>query len=243
MSSQRKSDAARTNGAKSHGPITPEGQAKSSQNSTTHGLGAKSIVLPGESNEEYQFLLDGYVDQFDPQGVVELELVENMAAAQWRLRRIRSIETELLSTELVRRAEDIDAEFSGMAPDDRVAWVFQKLADHGQTLALLVRYEGTISRSHDRAFKQLRLLQSARNPPQPNEPKPPSADPAAPPDSPSRQTPPHPQAQLSGFCGASTSKPTGRHVCEGIREADHQMSDVQDAARNGGMAGREAHWR
>src|SRR5260370_549805 len=157
MSSQRKSHAAQRNGAKSHGPVTPEGQAKSSQNSTTHGLSAKSIVLPGESNEEYQLLLDGYVDQFNPQGVVEMELVETMTAARWRLRRLNQIETNLLSTELVRRAADIDAELNDMEAGDRLAWVFHKLADRGQSLPLLIRYEATITRSYDRALTQLRL--------------------------------------------------------------------------------------
>src|SRR6266404_9389999 len=168
--STRKSDTARTNGQKSHGPATPEGRARSSRNSTTHGLTAKSIVLPGESNEEYQLLFDAYIEQFDPQGVVEMELVETMTAARWRLRRLNQIETNLLSTELVRRAEAIDAEFNDMDDGDRLAWVFQKLADRGQTLALLVRYEATITRSYDRAFKQLRTLQSDRNRPQRNEP-------------------------------------------------------------------------
>ena len=170
MPTRSKSETARNNGAKSHGPATPEGRTKSSQNSTTHGLTAKSIVLPGESKEEYQLLFDAYIEQFDPQGLVEMELVETMTAARWRLRRLNQIETNLFSTELVRRAEDIDAEFNGMEDGDRLAWVFQKLADRGQSLALIVRYEGTITRSYDRAFKQLRLLQSDPNRPQRNEP-------------------------------------------------------------------------
>jgi hypothetical protein len=172
MSSQLKSDTARANGAKSHGPVTPQGRATSSRNSLRHGFAAKSVVLPTESSHEFQALLASYVDQFDPQGGVESELVQTMVAARWRLRRISNIETTLLSTELVRRAEDIDEEFSNMHNVDRLAWVFQKLADHGQTLSLVVRYEGALNRSYDRAFKQLHMLQSARRRVQPNEPKP-----------------------------------------------------------------------
>jgi len=55
--------------------------------------------------------------------------------------------------------------------DDSLTWVFKRLADSGQALALLVRYEGALNRSYDKAFKQLNLLQSTRNRPQPNEPK------------------------------------------------------------------------
>jgi len=172
-----KSQTARANGAKSHGPVTPEGRATSSQNSLRHGFTAKSVVLPTESQEDFLALLDSYTHHFHPQGGVEMDLVQTMAAARWRLRRICNIEAALLSTELVRRAEDIDEEFSNMQNVDRLAWVFQKLADHGQTLALIVRYEGALNRSYDRAFKQLQVLQSARHRAQPNEPKP-DPDPA-----------------------------------------------------------------
>ncbi len=178
MSSQLKSDTARANGAKSHGPVTPQGRATSSRNSLRHGFAAKSVVLPTESSRDFQALLDSYVVQFDPQGGVEEELVQTMVAARWRLRRICNIETILLATEVARRAEDIDEEFSNMHDVDRLAWVFQKLADHGQSLALVVRYEGALNRSYDRAFKQLQTLQSARPRVQPNEPKPdPQPDP------------------------------------------------------------------
>jgi hypothetical protein len=172
-----RSETARANGAKSHGPVTPEGRAASSRNSLRHGFTAKSVVLPRESSEDFQELLDSYIDQFRPHGGVEMDLIQAMAATRWRLQRMCSIETALLSTEIVRRNEDIDEEFENMHDVDRLAWVFQKLADHGQTLALLMRYESALNRSYDRAFKQLLLLQSTPSRPQPNEPEPPPAAP------------------------------------------------------------------
>jgi len=180
-----KSETARANGAKSHGPVTPEGRATSSRNSLRHGFTAKSVVLPTESQEDFLALLDSYTYHFNPQGGVEMDLVQAMAAARWRLQRICNIEAALLSTELVRRAEDIDEEFENMKNVDRLAWVFEKLADHGQALSLIVRYEGALNRSYDRAFKQLHMLQSARRRAQPNEPKP---APAAPRDEPGAES-------------------------------------------------------
>jgi hypothetical protein len=167
-----KSETARANGAKSRGPATPEGRAASSRNSLRHGFTAQSVVLPNESQEDFQSLLDSYTHQFRPQGGVEMDLVQTMAAARWRLRRISTIETTLLNNEMTRRAKDCRRELNN--PDDlaRLAWVFQKLADNGQSLALLMRYEGALNRSYDRAFKQLLLLQSAHPRPQPNEPTP-----------------------------------------------------------------------
>jgi hypothetical protein len=162
----KKSETARINGAKSHGPSTPEGRAKSSRNSLRHGLSAKSIVLPNEDADEYQQLLDAHIDQFHPRTGVEMELVEAMAVARWRLRRIRTIETNLFTTELDRYQEDLESEPEYKTADDRLAYVFKKLADNSQSLAMLVRYEATLTRSYDRAFKQLQTLQRQ------NEPKP-----------------------------------------------------------------------
>jgi hypothetical protein len=90
-----------------------------------------------------------------------MDLVEAMAVARWRLRRFWAIETSLLANELTRRAEDIDDEFTEMTSEDRLAWVFQRVADNGQSLSLLARYEGNLNRAFDRAFKQLNLLQAA----------------------------------------------------------------------------------
>ena len=163
-----KAEAARANGAKSRGPATPEGRAKSSRNSLRHGFSAKSVLLPAESHEQFQLLLDAHIQQFHPASPVEMDLVEAMAVARWRLRRIWAIETSLLANELTRRAEDIDEEFTEITAEERLAWIFQRMADGGQSLALLARYEGNLNRAFDRAFKQLNVLKSQRQ----NEPKP-----------------------------------------------------------------------
>jgi hypothetical protein len=179
--SSTKSKTARANGAKSRGPITPEGRARSSRNSVRHGLATRaaalpptSVVLPAESAADFQRLLDSYLDEFAPASPVEVELVETMAAARWRLRRLAAIETTLLGNEIERSARSIENDFErlGRHPDeaDRLACAFRDLSD-GQTLNLLIRYEGALSRSYGRAFKQLQVLQSLRNRPQPNEPK------------------------------------------------------------------------
>ena len=156
MPSAMKSETARINGAKSRGPVTPEGKARSADNSRRHGLTAASIVLPGESAADFQLLLADYMDQFQPQTAVEAELVEVMAAARWRLRRLLAIEAHQFDLEMTRRKR------TGLDHEDRLADAFQKLSDTGNTLALLLRYEATINRSYDKALKQLQQLQSTR---------------------------------------------------------------------------------
>jgi hypothetical protein len=178
MSSQLKKDTARANGAKSRGPKTPEGQARSSANSRQHGLTARTLLLPGESVEDFQLLLADYVDQFHPATGVEMDLVEAMASARWRIRRLLAMETNLFDIEIVRRSKAIEKEFTGMDESARLGWVFQKLADDGQSIALLIRYETSLNRSYDRAFKQLQVIQSSRPSelPPPHSPASPGSD-------------------------------------------------------------------
>ncbi len=186
--SKLKSDTARANGAKSHGPVTPEGRAKSSANSRSHGLTAKYKLLPDESSEEFELLINDYIDQFEPRTAVEMDLIEVMAIARWRLRRFLAMESQLFDVEIVRSEKQIDREFNNMNEVARLAWVFQKMADKGHSIAMLIRYEGSLNRSYDKALKQLLLLQSRRQSPPPsptntkiqNEPKP---DPQPDPDS------------------------------------------------------------
>ena len=218
----KKSAASRANGAKSRGPATPAGRARSSQNARRHGLAAGatalppiSVVLPTESLEDFHALLHSYLAEFAPARLLETELVEALAAARWRLRRIATIETTFLGNEIDRLAFPIDKSFAAMhrAPtsDDRLAYAFNTIGN-GASLNLLIRYEGTLSRSYARTFKQLQQLQALRFRVQPNEPKTnlpvePSADrvrrpgpippnkgddKAVPPLPPVLQTPPHP---------------------------------------------------
>jgi hypothetical protein len=207
MSSDLKSETARINGAKSHGPITPEGKARSSANSRRHGLAAASIVLPGESAEDFQLLLADYLDQFKPQTGVESDLVEVMAISRWRLRRLLAIETHQLNLEMIRRREQIDQEFNNIDHGDRLADVFKQLS-----------YESSINRSFDKALKQLQQLQSNRpvgsfrNPP-----KPPDSDASHDhPECPKTDAPPKNHENKPGLVAhaptCAASRPIARHA-------------------------------
>jgi hypothetical protein len=164
MSSLLKSETARINGAKSHGPVTPEGKARSAANSRRHGLASASILLDGESSEHFQLLLADFVNQFQPRTAVETDLVAVMAIARWRLRRLLAIEAHLFDLEILDRKDQIKSlsKLKVMEQEDRLAFVFQKLGDNGNSLTLLLRYEGSLNRSYDKALKQLLLLQSTR---------------------------------------------------------------------------------
>ena len=163
MSSIRKSEAARTNGAKSRGPKTAAGLAKSSRNSLGHGFTSRStIVLECENPAEFQQMLADYRSTYNPETAAEQDMVDQMVSARWRIRRLWTIETALLDAEIARRQARVKTEFTHIDGGVELALAFQSLADDSRALSLISRYEFRLSRMHDRAYAALRELQLAR---------------------------------------------------------------------------------
>jgi hypothetical protein len=154
MSSLRRQIASRANGARSRGPVTPQGKARSADNAIRHGILARCIVIRGESRDAFQELMNSFVLRFQPSDEIEMNLVEEMAAAVWRTRRFWAIETRLL-----------DDAIAAAPPNDsigRMAAGFSAVAA-GPQLGLLNRYETRLHRIYQRAFDNLLLLQAERN--------------------------------------------------------------------------------
>jgi hypothetical protein len=89
-------EANRANAMLSTGPRTGEGRQRSSMNATKHGLTGRTVVLPKEDPEKYAAFVKEIVDAFAPAHPMERELAQLVADQQWRLRRIRDIEMDLL---------------------------------------------------------------------------------------------------------------------------------------------------
>src|SRR5258708_11202582 len=111
MSSLRKIDSARANGAKSRGPITEEGRKKSSMNALKHGLNARTPVLFNETDDEHAALLESYVQDLQPVGTAEMEAVRDMVDAKWRQRRLLSIESEMFEAQMWQDKKGLDAAY------------------------------------------------------------------------------------------------------------------------------------
>src|SRR5689334_20406861 len=97
MSSKRRIEASRRNGARSQGPKTEAGKSRSSHNATRHGLLAERVVLEDESQENFQIVVNDYVQKFQPRDGVEFGMIEEMSASYWRLHRAMAIEQNLFN--------------------------------------------------------------------------------------------------------------------------------------------------
>ncbi len=169
----------RQNAQRSTGPKTEDGKRRSSRNAFKHGLTAKFTLPSNERQRDFQEFLDAYLDRFRPADAVEAELVHTIAVSRWRLRRIANLESNFIEIERSRSQQALAQEFPASTPDLEFALLFQRLAENASGLALLLRYESSLTRTHDRALKQLELLQKSRN--EATEPEPPKRD--IPPDS------------------------------------------------------------
>src|SRR5258708_5888901 len=103
MTPERKIAIARANGAKSRGPKTPEGQAVSSMNALRHGLPASRPLLPGESQESFEELIKEYMEEYEPDGPAERDVVHRMVVSKWREQRAWTVETPPSAATWVQR--------------------------------------------------------------------------------------------------------------------------------------------
>jgi hypothetical protein len=157
MSSDLQQIASRTNGTKSHGPVTEEGKQASSQNRLDHGFNSTRVVLPGESQEEFDELLASYLEEHQPETPTERTLIENMAIARWRQQRASTLETAGLTAEM-RRPRYIEGE----DPETQAFVAFRGLTDNSRTLELLNRYEARFERQFRAALTAFLSLRTKR---------------------------------------------------------------------------------
>jgi hypothetical protein len=153
-SSSARAEASRRNGARSRGPVTAAGKARSARNAVKHGLRARSVVLADERAGEFSALASALRDELAPAGALQAELVARVAAAAWRARRVDRLEAALLERQ---RAAGAD-----LAGDGRAALGAGLIRDGNGPRALetLVRYRGSVLAELFRSLGALKALQA-----------------------------------------------------------------------------------
>jgi hypothetical protein len=147
MSTKAQIAANRRNARKSTGPTSEAGKAASSMNNLRHGLRARTLILPGETQEEFDKILAAMQQEYQPQSDSEHFLVKQAATARWNLERAAAYE----------------------------AGCNEKNPDIEACCALLGRMTlvtGRLQRSFLKFYKELERIKAARRKPpeQPDEP-------------------------------------------------------------------------
>jgi len=98
MTTQKQIETNQQNALLSTGATTDEGKAIVAKNAIKHGIFTKDFIVVHKRYEEkvadYQELLDNLITAFDPQGQMELLLIEKIAMDYWRMRRVLRFEVE-----------------------------------------------------------------------------------------------------------------------------------------------------
>jgi hypothetical protein len=158
MPSELKSQTARINGAKSHGPKTPQGRATSSVNATSHGITARTLVLRNENPDFFLDMLSAYFDLLQPANAMEVDLVSDIVAARWRLRRIWRYQTAMLDVEMDLQAPEYEKRYEIFDEDMRGAAAFSAIADNSSGYATALRTDIHLTRTFRRSIEELRRL-------------------------------------------------------------------------------------
>ena len=146
--SNARAEASRRNGAKSRGPKSPEGKARSAQNALKHGLRAeKHVVLPDEDAAEFAELEAALIEELAPVGALQAVLARRVAVAAWRLARADRIEADLFE----ERRYGADAG-PGLA--------LIRDGNGTRSFETLLRYRGAAMAEFSRALRTLRALQA-----------------------------------------------------------------------------------
>ena len=162
MSSRQIRKQARQNGAKAAGTKSPAGIQKSSVNVLKHGLTSKAVVLSNESQTHFDELHLAYVHEFEPKSGVEMDLVDQMVAAQWRLRRIWRMQTAALDLKMDQQEIEIAKTFQQIDQTTRTTVAFTAMANEEKALDVYLRYETAYSRMHQRAMNSLSKLRKEK---------------------------------------------------------------------------------
>jgi hypothetical protein len=89
-------DASRRNGARSRGPVTEEGKARTSRNALKHGLTAlHHLVLEDEVPDALKTLIATVAEETGAASEIEARLARRLALALWKGERAERIETAL----------------------------------------------------------------------------------------------------------------------------------------------------
>jgi hypothetical protein len=82
--SSARAEASRKNGAKSRGPKTEEGKARSAQNALKHGMRAQKYLVLPEDAHEFAVLEAAMVAELAPVGALQTVLARRVGVAAWR---------------------------------------------------------------------------------------------------------------------------------------------------------------
>jgi len=172
--------ANRANAAKSTGPRTPEGKARSARNACTHGFTASSFaVVRLEDLDEIARLKQDAVAVYQPVNSQEMFAIEQIALAQQTMFRAARLESGYFTNCLDTSINDNDVPICTMHPvlvgngdiqitraqnrNYALADGFHRMNKQANSFPLLLRYKAQAERHYRRAVEDFNRLKALRH--------------------------------------------------------------------------------
>jgi hypothetical protein len=115
--------------------------------------------MPTEDLKAYQLHLASFIDEYHPQGATEAHLAQALADTAWRLNRVATLETNLLTMGIARPFDP----FSDSPPEVQDAMsIVAALESQSKALGNLSMHSQRLSRQFESTVRQLRELQKTR---------------------------------------------------------------------------------
>lgn len=114
MTTSKQIAANRRNAKKSTGPKTEEGKAISSRNAMRHGIFGTDMAHGGEDPEAFDALVEALREDLKPVGALEHSLVDQIAIAFWRNKRLAKAERDVLNHKLEEPQLKYESDLDGM---------------------------------------------------------------------------------------------------------------------------------
>jgi hypothetical protein len=176
MATDRQIAANRANAQRSTGPKTAAGRGVSRYNALKHGLSAQSVLITGEYPHQFEEMRQRIYNEYNPQSVVEEQLVEKLAMDLWRLRRIPGLESAVyhwfsgdvaeirngyMSSQETSSSTDSD-DFHYGVNDAANGYALMKMAQLGDMLGKLNRHEAQLLRQVKQLLAELKDMRAER---------------------------------------------------------------------------------
>lgn len=120
---------------RSGGPRSEAGKIAASQNAIKTGAYARTMILPGESAEEFEALLEDLRMDFSPVNILENKLVDQMAGLIWKLSRLDKIELGSLKADMTAPLEYPDWTKMPIKMNEQWQWIFKDFNHTTTTVA------------------------------------------------------------------------------------------------------------
>jgi hypothetical protein len=152
-------DVNRANAQHSTGPRTEAGKQRTRLNALRHGLTGQTVVLPTEDHSAYRRHSQSFLDEYQPKGATETQLVQSLIDTTWRLNRAATVETNLFSLGITEMEDRIRANHPEAEDALAMAVAFR---EHMRAFSQISINCQRLSRQFERTLVQLRQIQAER---------------------------------------------------------------------------------